>query len=135
MQDCNFCKIIDGEIPNHTVYEDNNSIAFLDINPQAKGHTIVIPKVHAETFFDLNEELIGELFVAVQRAMESIDSKINPDGYNVGWNQERAGGQVVPHLHVHIMPRWEDDGGGNMHSIVDSPGEMEVEEVAELFDQ
>ncbi|MFB6181536.1 MAG: HIT family protein [Candidatus Magasanikbacteria bacterium] len=133
MQECDFCKIVDGEIPNHTVYEDNHSLAFLDINPQAKGHTIVIPKVHAETYFDLNEELVKELFKAVQRAMENIDSKINPDGYNVGWNQGKAGGQVVPHLHVHIMPRWEDDGGGNMHSIVDSPGDMKVEEVAELF--
>lgn len=134
MKDCNFCKIVNGEIPNHTVYEDSNSIAFLDINPQSKGHTIVIPKVHAETLFDLNEELIGDLFVATQRAMEKIDSKINPDGYNAGWNQSKAGGQVVPHLHVHIMPRWEDDGGGNMHSIVSNPGDMEVEEVAELFD-
>lgn len=135
MKNCTFCKIVDGEVPNHTVYEDSHALAFLDINPQSKGHTVVIPKVHGETFLDLNEELAGDLFIAVKRAQEKIEETLNPDGYNIGWNHGSAGGQVVPHLHVHIMPRWNDDGGGNMHSVVSNPGDMSVEEVAELFEE
>lgn len=133
MKDCIFCKIVDREIPNCTVYEDNHALAFLDIHPHAKGHTVIIPKVHAETFFDMNEELVKKFSSALQKTMEKIETVLHPDGYNVGWNQGEAGGQVVPHLHVHIMPRWEMDGGGSMHSIVKNPGSQSVEDVAKLF--
>lgn len=133
MKDCIFCKIVDGDIPNYTVYEDSQVLAFLDINPHAKGHTVIVPKVHAETIFDLNEELQKHFFPAIQKVMERIEEVLGPDGYNVGWNQLEAAGQVVPHLHVHIMPRWKGDGGGSMHSIVKNPGDQGVEEVAKLF--
>ena len=131
--DCIFCKIIKGEIPNYTVYEDEKVLAFLDINPHAKGHTVVIPKVHAETYFDLNEDLLEHLSLGIKRSMEKIDKTLNPDGYNVGWNQGEVAGQVVPHLHVHIMPRYEGDGGGSMHSIVNEVGDESVEEIAKKF--
>jgi len=65
--------------------------------------------------------------------MEKIQAVLKPDGFNVGWNQSPAGGQVVPHLHIHIMPRYEGDGGGSMHSIVNNPGSVSVGEVARLF--
>jgi len=133
MKDCIFCKIALKEIPNYTVYEDNHALAFLDINPRAKGHTVVIPKVHAETIFDLNEEIAKDLLPAVQKATEKIERVLQPDGYNIGWNHGEAGGQVVPHLHIHIMPRWDGDGGTNMHGIVNAPGEMDVADVAKLF--
>lgn len=133
MQDCIFCKIIKGEIPNYTIYEDNHSLAFLDINPRAKGHTVVIPKIHAETLFDLNDELLHSFLLAIKKTMKKIDKVLSPYGYNVGWNHGEIGGQVVSHLHVHIMPRWEGDGGGNMHSIVNNDGGVSVEEVAKLF--
>ncbi len=132
MRDCIFCKIIQGEIPAHKIYEDENSLAFLDINPRAKGHTVVIPKVHAATPLEMNEGF-AELFAAVKKTMKLIDDKLSPDGYNVGWNQKPAGGQVVEHLHVHILPRWRGDGGGNMHSIINHPGDQPVEQVAEKF--
>ncbi len=133
MQDCIFCKIVSGDIPNYTVYEDSQTLAFLDIDPRTKGHTVVIPKVHAETIFDLNEEFLKALLPAVQRTTEKLETTLSPDGYNIGWNHGKAGGQAVPHLHVHIMPRWEGDGGSNMHGIVHNPGEMNVEDVAALF--
>ena len=133
IQDCIFCKIINGEIPNYTVYEDGQVLAFLDINPLAKGHTVVIPKIHAETLLDLDDKLINHLFLAIKKVMKKLDTKINPDGYNVGWNHGEAGGQVVVHLHVHVIPRWKGDGGGNIHSIVKNPGDMSVEGVAGLF--
>ena len=133
MTDCLFCKIVAGAVPNYTVYEDNHTLAFLDITPHAKGHTVLIPKVHAETGYDLNEEIAKELMPAIRRTMERIDRVLNPDGYNVGWNHGQAGGQVVPHLHVHILPRWNGDGGKSMHGVVNNPGEVPVADVAKLF--
>lgn len=133
MNPCLFCKILQKEIPHYTVFEDEHTLAFLDIFPCVKGHTVVIPKVHAETLLDLNGELTKEFFLGVKRAMERVEAVLSPDGFNVGFNHGVAGGQAVPHLHVHILPRWGNDGGGSMHSIIKNPGAMKVEEVAKLF--
>lgn len=128
-----FAKIIAGEIPSHKVYEDSHTLAFLDINPIAKGHTLVIPKVEAATLMDINEQMLGDLFVAVQRTMHRLEEVLHPDGFNVGWNHGKAGGQAIDYLHVHIVPRWKEDGGGNIHTIINNAGDMSVEEVAALF--
>ncbi|MBT3817033.1 MAG: HIT family protein [Candidatus Magasanikbacteria bacterium] len=133
MSDCVFCSIISGDIPNFTIYEDNSSLAFLDITPHTKGHTVVIPKTHAVYLWDLSAEDISSLFFAVEKTMKRLDSILHPDGFSVGWNHGEAGGQAVPHIHVHIMPRWDGDGGGNMHSIISNSGDIAVEEVAKLF--
>lgn len=133
MADCIFCKIGAGEIPCYKVYEDTNSVAFLDIKPHAEGHTVIIPRNHAETVFDLGEEEMQLLMLAVRKTMIKIDGKLHPEGFNVGWNHAPAGGQVVPHLHIHIMPRYTGDGGGSMHSIIKNPGKRGVEEVARLL--
>jgi histidine triad (HIT) family protein len=133
MKDCIFCKVVAGEVPNYTVYEDSQTLAFLDINPRSKGHTVLIPKVHGETIFDFNEEILKVMLPAVQRAAEILEKILQPDGFNIGWNHGEAGGQEVPHLHVHIIPRWYGDGGTNMHGIIDNPGDTSVEEVAALL--
>ena len=130
---CVFCKIIKGEIPCHKVYEDESTLAFLDINPHAKGHTVVIPKNHGKTMFDIDPmDSIG-LIGGVNATMKLIFEKLKPEGFNVGWNHNEVAGQVVPHLHVHIMPRYSGDGGGSMHSIISNPGDISVEEIAKLF--
>lgn len=134
MSDCIFCKIINGEIDSYKIYEDENALAFLDINPHAKGHTLVIPKIHAETIFEINNEQLENLFRAVKRVTEKIDSILHPEGYNIGWNHGKIGGQVVPHLHIHIMPRYSGDRGGNMHSIINNDGGMSVGQIAKLFE-
>lgn len=133
MSDCIFCKIIAGEIGNHTVYEDENFLAFLDIFPHALGHTVLVPKIHCNNFLELSEVDAGKLIVAVEKTIKRIKEVLNPDGFNVGWNENVAGGQVVPHLHMHIFPRYEGDGGGSMHSIIKNPGAISVAEVAEKF--
>ena len=130
---CIFCRIGKREIPSDIVYEDKETLAFLDIKPHAKGHTVVIPKTHAETLFDLPEGKINAFFLGVKSTMERIQNVLQPDGFNVGWNQNAAAGQVVPHLHVHIFPRYRGDGGGSMHSIITSPGMGSVADVAALF--
>ncbi len=130
---CIFCDIVAKNIPNYTVYEDHNALAFLDITPHAKGHTLVVPKVHAETIFELNEELTKHLFAGVKRTVERVSQVLSPDGFNIGWNHGTAGGQAVVHLHVHVIPRWNGDGGSNIHGIINNPGDTSVEELAALF--
>jgi len=133
MNDCIFCKIIKGEVPNYTVYEDDDVLAFLDIFPHAKGHTVVIPKKHIERIEELDESSAGALLLAIKKITKKIDEVLHPDGYNIGWNDGKSAGQVVPHLHIHIMPRWENDGGGSMHSIINQPGKETVESISKLF--
>lgn len=132
---CIFCKIAKGIIPAHKVYEDKNVFAFLDVNPHAKGHTVVIPKKHGFSALDFNDNDLKKMAVAIKKTMEIIKEKLHPDGFNVGWNDGSAAGQVVPHLHIHIMPRYNGDGGGSMHSVVKNSGNMTVEEVAGLFNE
>lgn len=131
--DCIFCKIGSGQIPAHKVYEDKYCFGFLDIHPHAKGHTVVIPKKHAITLFDLDDASAKELIAGVKKVMAILQKKLSPDGFNVGWNHGSEAGQVVPHLHIHIMPRYIGDEGGSMHSIIKNPGELSVEEVAKKF--
>lgn len=133
MENCIFCKIVRGEIPGVKIYEDEYALGLLDIHPVTKGHAVVIPKVHAELLFDLDDELTPKFFMSVKRALERMKEVLSPDGFNVGWNNGPAGGQSVPHLHVHIIPRWNGDGGGNMHSIVHKESDLSVAEVAQLF--
>ena len=130
MTACIFCKIVQGEIPSHKVYEDEQFLAFLDVYPHAKGHTVVVPKEHNPTFLDLENV---NLFQAVKETMKILKEKLNCDGFNVGWNDGEVAGQVVPHLHLHIFPRYDGDGGGSVHSIIKNPGNLSVEEVAKLF--
>ena len=132
MDSCLFCKIATKEIPSHKVYEDSHNFAFLDIKPHTKGHTVIIPKIHAVRIFDQNDNQSQNLILTVKRVMELLDKKLNPDGFNIGWNHNTAAGQVVPHLHVHIMPRYINDGGGSMHSIIKNPGPS-IDEVAKLL--
>ena len=130
---CIFCKILSKEVPNYTVYEDEFVLAFLDIFPHAKGHTVVIPKQLKETFLELSEIETQNFASGVKKAIQRIENVLHPDGFNAGWNERPAGGQVVPHLHVHIFPRWNKDGGGSMHSIIKNSGNLSVEEVSKLF--
>ena len=127
--DCLFCKIVGGEIPNYTVYEDENVLAFLDIFPHAVGHTVIIPKVHAENLLELTSEKIAPLFGAVKKVQEKLLAGLKPEGFTIGWNHGPAGKQAVPHLHIHVLPRWNNDGGGSMHSILKKSEGIDVKEV------
>ena len=133
IKDCIFCKIIKKEIPCQKIYQDNDFLAFLDVRPHVKGHTILIPKLHGETVFDFNDNLCEKIIPTVKKVMILIKKRLKCDGFNVGWNHTPFAGQVVPHLHLHIMPRYDGDGGGSMHSIINNPSKMSVEEVYALF--
>ncbi len=120
--DCLFCKIANKEIDAETVYEDAQTLAFLDIHPRAAGHTIVIPKMHRETLTDLKEEELAPLLRAVRKVMELLSKALHPDGFTVGVNHGTAAGQEVAHLHVHVLPRFRNDKGGSLQSVVNAPG-------------
>ncbi|MEA2004099.1 MAG: HIT family protein [archaeon] len=129
--DCLFCKIVLGDIPAKIVYEDDFTIAFLDISPCAEGHTVVIPKKHFERFTDMEDEDAGNLFASVKNVANAVEKAIGAQGSNIGLNNGKAAGQEVPHVHVHIIPRKKSDRGGAIQSIVQTyPKTDNLEELA-----
>lgn len=119
--DCLFCKITAKEISSEIIYEDGYVLAILDINPRTAGHTMVLPKIHAESILDLPDDKIEKVFLGVKKAAELLAKSLKPDGFTIGINHGRVSGQTIDHLHIHIMPRWFNDGGGSIHSVVNSP--------------
>ncbi len=110
MSSCLFCKIIKKEIPVDVVYEDKDSVAFLDIGPVGKGHTLVCPKVHSENILDIKDADLKKLIAVVQKVTKAVVKGVRADGANVSMNVNRAAGQLVFHTHFHIIPRFEHDG-------------------------
>ena len=110
MDDCLFCKIIKEEIPCNKIYEDKEFIAFLDIGPVNKGHTLIIPKKHYKTFLEMNEKELGKIMKIVQKIANAIIKGTNAQGFNIMINNKRAAGQLVDHVHLHVIPRFENDG-------------------------
>lgn len=111
VNDCLFCRIIAGQSAAERVYESEGAVAFLDVIPAARGHTLVVPKVHAATLTDLDDESAGQLFRAVKAVMTKLDKALHPNAFHVGWNHGSAAGQHVFHLHVHILPRQKAGAG------------------------
>lgn len=121
MSNCLFCKIASRAIPADIFYEDAYSMAILDIHPHAPGHIFVIPKIHSRDLISLPDNLISPLFLTVKNLATSLKTKLSADGLTIGINQGRAGGQEVDHLHIHILPRFSNDGGSSVQGIVNNP--------------
>jgi len=110
MDDCIFCKIIKGEIPSTKIYEDEHSFAFLDIHPNTHGHTLVIPKEHHKNILDIPPEVLSNLYLAVKKVSEAVFQGTEASGLNINMNNEKPAGQLIFHAHVHIIPRFLQDG-------------------------
>ncbi len=108
-KDCIFCKIIDRKIPSKIIFENNLNLAFLDIFPISRGHTIVIPKNHYTNLEDIPDDRLFELFKSVKQIATMVHKKLKIDGYNILQNNYKAAGQDINHFHVHIIPRNLDD--------------------------
>ena len=108
--DCIFCKIVRGEIPSVKVYEDDRVFAFMDINPINEGHVLIIPKAHAATIHEIAEVDFLAVMSATHKLAAAVKKALNPEGINLLQLNGKAANQVVPHLHVHIVPRWFGDG-------------------------
>ncbi|MDD2935254.1 MAG: HIT family protein [Candidatus Pacebacteria bacterium] len=130
MKNCLFCKIIKGEIPSTKVYEDENIFAFLDINPNNIGHTLVIPKKHSRNILDIEERDLKNVIMGVQKISQAIKKAVSADGINVMNNNEPVAGQVIFHTHFHIIPRFESDGYKHWKGKT-KYAEGEAEQVAE----
>lgn len=110
MKDCLFCKIVAGEIPSETVYENGGALAILDITPVNHGHTLVIPKKHSTNIFDIESTDWASVAEATRKVASAVRDSTGADGLNVGMNNGEAAGQIIFHPHVHIIPRYHDDG-------------------------
>ncbi len=104
-----FARILRGELPCHKVHEDDHTLAFMDIMPRATGHTLVIPKEKARTILDISPAGLTRLALSVQLVARAVRTGMQADGLTIQQFNESAGGQVVFHLHVHIIPRWEGE--------------------------
>ncbi|WP_248895700.1 HIT family protein [Haloplanus halobius] len=132
MSDCIFCSIVDGDIPSYTVYEDDTVLAFLDANPLARGHTLVIPKAHHERVNDLPADLAGDVFAAVHDLTEQVEAAVDAPATTLAVNNGPGAGQEVPHVHAHIVPRFEGDGGRPIHAIVEDRPDVSDDELEDV---
>ena len=121
--DCIFCAIAAGEIPCFKVYEDELVLAYLDINPFSKGHTLVIPKKHSAGLLDTDDETLAVVVSRVKKVAAHLKAALGCDGFNIMQNNGEAAGQTVRHVHFHIVPRWTGDDAS---SFVNRPGDMEA---------
>ncbi|MBI2621781.1 MAG: HIT family protein [Candidatus Levybacteria bacterium] len=114
--DCIFCKIIAKKMPGYFVMEENDYVAFLDIFGSAPGHSLVVPRRHGYSILDYTERELGRIMVGVQEVARKLKKALKTDSITIGINHEERRG--VPHLHIHLIPRFEDDGGGIIQSVV-----------------
>ena len=130
MEECIFCKIVEGKIPSNKVYEDEKTIAFLDANPTSKGHTLVIPKKHVETIHDAPE--MKYMWNTIVKVSNAVKTAFNAPGMNINQNNGEIAGQEVMHMHFHITPRYT----GEEISIDYDRGKLQNgEEVAEKISE
>ena len=109
MKDCIFCKIVKGEIPAYKIYEDEKTLAFLDINPLTRGHALVIPKKHVEDIFEIESDDLSTVIRVVQKVAQSLRENLGASGINLFQANKPVAGQEVFHLHFHVVPRYQND--------------------------
>jgi histidine triad (HIT) family protein len=130
--DCIFCAIVAGEIPSRTVYEGDGVLAFLDANPLAPCHTLVIPKDHHERHQDLPGDLAGEVFEALHGLVDPVEAAVDADATTVAFNNGEAAGQEVPHVHGHVVPRFDGDAGGPVHAMFGERPDLSDDELDDI---
>ena len=124
-ENCIFCKIANGEIPSRTLYEDGDFRVILDLGPATRGHALILPKEHAANLFELPEETAGKAMILAKKMAARMKEKLNCDGFNVIQNNGEVAGQTVFHFHMHLIPRYENDG----QPIQMKSGEASAEEL------
>ncbi|MWG34602.1 HIT family protein [Halomarina oriensis] len=127
-EDCIFCSIVAGDVPSRTVHEGEHTFAFLDVNPLARGHTLVIPSDHYETVAEMPDDVREAVFATAGELTPAVEAAVDADATTVGMNNGAASGQEVPHAHLHVVPRFEDDGVGPLHTLDWTRPELDDEE-------
>ena len=126
---CIFCRIVAGEIPAEIVARNKDVVAFLDVQPLADGHVLVVPRAHQACIEDLQPAEAEGLFRAVAHLAGPVREAVDAAGTTIGINNGAATGQTIPHVHVHIVPRWENDGAGTIHTIFPRNAHRDIKEV------
>ena len=130
--DCIFCKIAAGKIPSATIYEDSHFRVFLDINPATKGHCLIVPKEHFENIYELDADTAGKAFILATLISRALKNVLGCDGLNVVQNNGPIAGQSVFHFHMHLIPRYRDDGLSLL--VEQEPGDMEeIQRIRQLL--
>ena len=129
--DCIFCKLANGEIPSRTLYEDDDFRVILDLFPATKGHALILPKEHADNLFELPEETASKVLGIAQKMGFLLREKLHADGLNLMQNNGEVAGQTELHFHMHVIPRYKDDG----QHIAPKPTSPSAEELDEIRDQ
>ncbi|ELZ76026.1 HIT family protein [Haloferax larsenii] len=132
MSDCIFCAIAAKDVHGRIVHETEHSLAFLDVNPLAPGHTLVVPKDHYARLDDLPEEISADLWRTVDELVPRVEDAVDADATNVGVNNGPAAGQEVEHVHVHIVPRFDGDGGSPIHAVGGTRPDLSDEELDDI---
>lgn len=127
-----FERIIDGDIPGHVVHKTETAAAFLDASPLTPGHTLVVPREPYSRLRDVPPDVSADVFGAVRTLSPAIEDAVDADATTVGINDGTVAGQEVPHLHVHIVPRFEGDGGGSIHTAIGSFADLDDDEIADI---
>ena len=130
--DCIFCKIADGEIPSRTLYEDKLFRVILDLAPATRGHALILPKEHADNLYDLPEETAAAVMVLAKKLALVMRERLSCDGLNLVQNNGEAAGQTVSHFHLHMIPRYINDGQ-TLGWAPSEPAEEELDEVKKIL--
>ena len=130
-EDCIFCKIANGQIPSKTLYEDEDFRVILDLGPATEGHALILPKEHAANLFELSEELASKVLVVAQKIAVRMKETLGCDGLNLVQNNGKEAGQTVNHFHMHLIPRYLNDG----QKICWKPGEPTQDELESIKNQ
>jgi histidine triad (HIT) family protein len=130
MDNCIFCKIASGEIPSNTIYEDDNFRVILDNGPATKGHALVLPKEHYANLFEIPEDVLAGAAKVAKTVAGTMKEKLSCDGLNLVQNNGEAAGQTVMHFHLHIIPRYKNDG----QHILWRPTQPSAEELSAIKD-
>lgn len=125
---CVFCKIIAGEIPSQTLYEDDRFKVILDVGPATKGHALILPKEHYANLYELPEDTAADVFKLAKKMMTKMTEKLHCDGFNIVQNNGEVAGQTVFHFHMHLIPRYENDGE-ILKYVAGSPSQEELAEI------
>ncbi|SFC83301.1 HIT family protein [Butyrivibrio sp. YAB3001] len=128
MDGCIFCKIANGEIPSNTIFENDEFRVILDNGPATKGHALVLPKKHYADLFEIPEETVANAAIVAKKVAQNIKEKLNCDGLNLVQNNGATAGQTVMHFHLHIIPRYENDG----QHILWKPTSPSAEELVDI---
>lgn len=130
-ENCIFCKIINGEIPSARVYEDEEFVIMLDIGPASFGHALLIPKDHYANIYEMPDELLSKAICLAKKWGEKMVKALNADGLNLVQNNGLAAGQTVFHYHLHLIPRYDQDGVGELWT----PGALSDEQRKEILER